>query len=94
MDESLDKEVKTPIYDDIIKEEHIIGHPESLSKDKTLKIFEQMENSVCNIKKEKSTGTGFICIIPFPDKLNPLPVLITCYHVLSNQDLQMGKKLS
>ena len=78
---------------DIIREGHIIGQPESLTKNANQKIIDQMEKSVCNIIKENMTGTGFICIIPFPDKLHPLPVLITCYHVLRKEDLEIGKKI-
>ena len=79
--------------EDIILEGHIIGHSESLSKEQTKKIFEQMDNSVCKIIKAKATGTGFICLIPFPNKLYPLSVLITCYHVLSKDDLKPGKEI-
>ena len=79
--------------DYIIREEHIIGHPESLSKEKVKIIIEQMDNSVCKIIKEKSTGTGFICIIPYPDKLHPLPVLITCNHILGNKEIEFGKSI-
>ena len=82
----------TPKKKDIIRQAHIIGHPESLPKNATLKIIEQME-SVCKIIKGKMTGTGFICVIPFPDKLHPLPVLITCHHVLIKEDLEIGKKI-
>ena len=88
-----DKTNKRKDGEDIILEEHIIGHPESLSKEQTKKIFKQMDNSVCKIIKEKTTGTGFICLIPFPNKLHPLPVLITCYHVLTNKELEPGKKI-
>ena len=77
----------------IILEGHVIGHPDSLSKEQTKKILEQMDNSICKIVKEKYTGTGFICLIPFPNKLYPLPVLITCYHVLSKDDLKPGKDI-
>ena len=62
-------------------------------KSTTLKIFEQMEKSVCKIVKSDSTGTGFIVLLPFPDKLHPLPVLITCYHVLKNEDVEDGKQI-
>ena len=79
--------------EDIILEGHIIGHPDSLSKDQTKKILEQMDNSVCKIINTKITGTGFICLIPFPNKLYPLSVLITCYHVLSKDDLKPGKEI-
>ena len=84
---------KKVIKDDIIREAHIIGNPESLSKRTTLKIIEQMEKSVCKIVKNESTGTGFIVLLPFPDKLHPLPVLITCYHVLKNEDIEAGKQI-
>lgn len=46
------------------------------------------------IKDEKHFGTGFLCIIPFPDKLNQLPVLITCNHVLSKEDIKNGKEIT
>ena len=39
----------------------------------------------------KPCGTGFLCLIPFPNKLKPLPVLITCNHVLTNEDIKLGK---
>ena len=60
------------------------------------KIFnKQNKNSVCKIIKDnKLLGTGFLCIIPFPDKLNQLPVLITCSHVLSKEDIKNGKEIS
>jgi len=93
MENEYEKVEKGKDEEDIILEGHIIGHPESLSKEQTKKIFEQMDNSVCKIIKEKSTGTGFICLIPFPNKLYPLSVLITCYHVLSKDDLKPGNKI-
>ena len=67
--------------DDQIKLEQLItGHSDSLSKDKNNKILEQMDKSVFNILKEKSTGTGFLCLLPFPDRFNLLPVLISCFR--------------
>ena len=57
-------------------------------------IYEQNHNSVCKIiKGDKSFGTGFLCKIPFESDLNLLPVLITCNHVLSNEDLEDGKQI-
>ena len=50
-----------------------------------------MNNSICKIEKEKTTGTGFISIIPFPDKFNQLPVLFTCNHILNNNELKIGR---
>ena len=93
MGNKLEKKKKGKDEEDIILEGHIIGHPESLSKEQTKKILEQMDNSVCKIIKAKSTGTGFICLIPFPNKLYPLSALITCYHVLSKDDLKPGKEI-
>jgi len=70
-----------------------IGQPISF---KDYDIFiEQNKYSVCKIiKDEKQFGTGFLCIIPFPDKLNQLPVLITCNHVLSKEDIKIGKEIN
>ena len=79
--------------DEIIRQQHIIGHSDSLSKDKINKILEQMENSVFKIVKEKSTGTGFLCLLPYPDRFNLLPVLITCYHVLGSDDIKEGNEI-
>ena len=55
-----------------------------------LKIIEiQKENSICKIiNTNEVTGTGFLSLIPYPDKLNQLPVLITCNHK------EMKKKLN
>ena len=51
--------------------------------------------SVCKIVKDnEQTGTGFLCKIPFPDEFNLLPVLITCYHVLGEEDIKEGKKIN
>ena len=74
------------------REQHINGHSKPLSKSSLKKINEQMD-SVCKIIKEKTSGTGFICSIPFPNKLTTLPVLITCYHVLGDKDLESGKEI-
>ena len=77
--------------EDIIKQEHIIGRPRSLSRKELIKIFEQMEYSVYKIVKENLTGTGFICRIPYPNELHKLPVLITCNHILEEDDIEPGK---
>ena len=61
-----------------------------------LKIIEkQKENNICKIiNNNKVTGTGFLSLIPYPDKLNQLPVLITCNHVLDINDISEGKKIN
>ena len=55
----------------------------------------QMENCVCKIKLDSGkVGTGFFCLIPFPNKFHPLPVLITCNHVLNEQNIIEGAKIN
>ena len=57
-------------------------------------ITEQMKHSVCKILKTNgNSGTGFLCKIPYPNPSNLLPVLITCYHVLDEDDIKIGKKI-
>ena len=50
-----------------------------------------MTNSVCKIVNGKITGTGFICLIPYPTIEHPLKVLITCNHVFN--DITLGNKI-
>ena len=50
-----------------------------------------MDKSICKINNEKTIGTGFLCLIPFPDSLSILRVLITCNHVLN--DLKIGNEI-
>ena len=77
-----------------INEAKIQGTPDSISFEDIAIITEQKENNVCKIIKENGvTGTGFLCIIPFPDKLHPLPALMTCYHVINEKDIKPGKQI-
>lgn len=78
-----------------IKEHKIGNNPDSLSAEQLRQALNQMEISICKIKKENNIfGTGFFCKIPFPNKLNLLPVLITCNHVLDSNDISQGKKIN
>ena len=56
-----------------------------------LKIIEkQKEKSICKIIKDDTIkGTGFLSLIPFPDKVNQLPVLITCNHVIKGDEKEV-----
>ena len=56
-----------------------------------LKIIEkQKENSICKIiNTNEVAGTGFLSLIPYPDKLNQLPVLITCNHVINGDEKEV-----
>ena len=47
-----------------------------ISFDKLKNIIKQMKNCICRIKFREE-GSGFFCLIPFPDKSNLLPVLMT-----------------
>ena len=52
-----------------------------------LKVIENQKiNSICKIDSDKLSGTGFLELIPYPDKLNPLQVLITCNHVINGNE--------
>lgn len=77
----------------IIREKHISGHMESVPIHKTLKIVDQMKRAVYKIENKNTCGTGFICIIPCPDKFHQLSVLFTCNHVINNDDLILGNKI-
>ena len=69
--------------------------PKSLNKFQMKKATFQMENCVCKIELDNGKiGTGFFCLIPFPNKSNPLTVLITCNHVLDEQDILEGSKIN
>ena len=67
---------------------------DSLDDQQMEKILFQMKNCICKIKiKEKLFGTGFFCKIPFPDRFNFLPVLITCHHVIDENSLTQGSEI-
>ena len=78
----------------IHREAKIPGTPDAISFEGLALINEQKENNVCKIIKDNGMkGTGFLCIIPFPDKLHPLPVLMTCNHVINEEDLKPGNQI-
>ena len=71
----------------------LIDHSESISHESIKYILVQMENCICKIKCKDGFGTGFFCVIPFPDFDNLLPVLITNNHVLEKKDIEIGKEI-
>ena len=78
-----------------IKEKLLSNHPYPIPLEAMKVIIEQMENCICRIfEKDIFRGTGFFCKIPFPDTLNLLPVLITNNHVLNEECISLGKKIS
>ena len=52
--------------------------------------MKQMKKSVCKIDGQIK-GTGFLCLIPFPNVLHLLNVLITCNHVFN--DINLGNTI-
>ena len=75
-------------------EKKIINAPSSVPSKSLNLISGQSKNSILKIINQKNeTGTGFFCLIPFPDKLHPLPTLITNNHVLNKSDIEIGKTI-
>ena len=57
-------------------------------------IVSQLQKSVCKIYKiNQTSGTGFLCKIPYPDQFKLFPALITNNHVLNKEDLQINKTI-
>ena len=50
-------------------------------------ILDKSEKSICEIKTDDGYGTGFFCILRYPDKNNKIYCLITNYHVIDNDML-------
>ena len=67
------------------KEAKLVGYPNVVSYESTIKIKEQMEKNICKIKIGQEQGTGFFCKIPFPGKKNMLPVFITNNHIINKE---------
>ena len=58
-------------------------------------INEQMKSCSCKIEcNDKAYGSGFFCLVPFPNKIHLLPVLMTNYHVLKKEYIMKGKKVN
>ena len=68
-------------------ESFLTGYPQPISYDCNKKIIEQMEKNIFKIKIGVEQGTGFFCNIPFPNKENMLPVLITNNHIIKENIL-------
>ena len=75
-------------------EKTIINAPSSVPLKSLNLITEQSKNNILKIiNQKKEVGTGFFCLIPLPDKLHPLPTLITNNHVLKESDIEIGKTI-
>jgi hypothetical protein len=79
---------------DYINEKQLKNYPKSLPLSKMKIIMEQMNTAVCRIHCIKGGyGTGFFCLIPFPDKRNLLPILVTNNHIIEETDIIQGTNI-
>ena len=77
-----------------IKEKALENASEPIKFDTLKIILEQIEKCICKINiNNGGNGTGFFCLIPFPDKINLLPVLITNNHVLGEKEISKNQKI-
>ena len=82
---------------EIIDEGKITGAIDLIDLEKISKITEQMKKCICHIYTEKNEenkkkqGTGFFCKIPFENKV--IPVLMTNYHIISDEYIKNHKKI-
>ena len=61
-----------------------------------LKVISDLaEKCICKIKcNTNEVATGFFCAIPYPNKYNRLPVIITNNHVLEESDITIGSNIN
>ena len=79
---------------DFYEQKDLENHSKSMSLDAMKIIEKQMENCVCKIESNKGgCGSGFFCNIPYDD-WNLLRVLVTNNHVLDEDDIKTGNKIS
>ena len=75
----------------LIKQKHINGRPNSMSIEQMKYLINKMEKCVCKIINSRDeSGTGFICNITNEDNSFSLPALLTCNHILKNNDIILG----
>ena len=77
------------------REKHIDGRPYSISFKKMKFYVNQMEKSICKIKKSNNvSGTGFICKIIDNDNSVNIQALFTCNHILDSNDIVQGSEIT
>ena len=67
----------------------ITGAIDAISLENIEKITEKMKTSICQVYTGDKKGTGFFCKIPYEGKI--IPVLMTNYHVISDDFLKNNK---
>ena len=79
--------------DDYIPEAIKPGMTQPMNAKRLLYILNEQKLFCCKIKGSDITGTGFFCNILLPGTSKVLPVLMTCYHVLKEEDLKIGNEI-
>ena len=76
----------------MVLEDYIKNSTKPVSLEGLNKIIKQMKYSICKIYKIESTGTGFLCYLPYNSDKKPF--LITNHHVLNEEDLENNKQIT
>ena len=81
--------------DNMIEEKKINNYPEILDLGNAEKVIFQMKNNICRINLlDGAKGTGFFCLIPFPDNNNIFRALITNNNIIGENILYNIKKIN
>ena len=80
-------------YNDFIPEAIKPGMINPMDSEKLSYIINQ-ENKCCCKINSNGNGTGFFCKIVLNESLKILPVLMTCNHVLKENDIKIGKSIN
>ena len=92
--DSCDSSENSDNYNDYYYNEDSKGKVEPFTKDQSKEVIYQLENAIYKLYKlNGSIGTAFACLLPYPDKYNLRPFLITNYHVLRRKDLKINKTI-
>lgn len=79
---------------EVIKEKLLKDKPSIIPYESIEETLNQMNYNICKIKMEDGAqGTGFFCKIPFPNKENLMPVLITNNHIISQESLSRENEI-
>jgi len=74
------------------KEKYLENYPIPLTSESIEVILSQMKKNICKIYMDDgSTGTGFFCKIPYPNKSLLIPVLVTNNHLIDDSHLRKDK---
>ena len=77
-----------------IDDEKLIDiYPMQLTIEGTETIIHQMKNSICQIIKGNTKGTGFFCKVNNPKDNKLITLLITNNHILDNEYFKKSKSI-